>query len=255
MRRILYLTLLFPLLLSCGSSKGKIRFDVELKNIDQADILVYSPTGAFPDMDTLHLLKGKCEKEIKVTPGNHTYTLLYPNMQALTLTANEGTTLKLRGNAQQLADVQVKGAENIVSVPGKSQPKATFLPQAGEPLPKDSLIQATMQKGKSLLVAFWANWRGGSGAAAYALRKAMKEHPDSLTVLTYSLDVDYELYRMAHSSEDTLWAAHCDFRGWDSPTVKNLRLTNIPYFILVDSTGLLKAHGADFERDIRQHLP
>lgn len=254
MRNILSILIIFPLLLSCGRSKGKIRFDVRLDGLNQADLLVYSPTGAFADLDTLHLLKGECEKDINVLPGHHTYNIIYPNMSMLSFTAGEGVKLKIRGNAQQLGDVSVKGADSILFTPATHQPEADRLPETGKPMPADSVLLACKKADKALLVAFWANWQGNTGNLRYALNDIADKYDSLATALSYSLDVDHRVYESARMEDSTRWASHCDFLGWNSPTVRAFRLNNIPCFVLIDKKGNIQAYGTDYEKDIQPLL-
>ncbi len=235
------------LLSACSSGKGRVRVDVKLDNIDQADILVYSPDGAFADIDTLHLRKGKTQKDFSVVGGPYTFTLIYPNMTTFSFVAREGKTVKLRGDVLQLDSIRAHGADSII---GRRKMPASRLVPVGKAVPKDSVIQANREPGKALLIAFWANWRGGSGAATYALRNAMTEYGDHLTALSYSLDTETVLYNIARANDNVSWAAYCDYMGWDSPSVVSLGLNNIPYFVLIDEKGKLLAHGKEYMRDI-----
>lgn len=254
MRSFISILLIFPLLLSCGRSKGKIRFDVKLDNINQADLLVYSPSGAFADLDTLHLLKGKCQKDFNIAPGTHTYNIIYPNMSMLSFTAQEGMTLKMRGNAQRLGNVKVKGADSILFTPTTLRPEANRMPEVGLPMPQDSVLLACKQADKALLVVFWANWQGNSGGHRYALNDITSHHDSLAVALSYSLDVDHKVYQSATIKDSTRWVSHCDFLGWDSPTVKAFRLNNIPCYVLIDKEGKIQAYGSDYERDIQPLL-
>ncbi len=235
------------LLSACSSGKGRVRIDVQLKNIDQADLLLYSPDGAFDDIDTLHLLKGRTEKDINVAGGPYLFTIIYPNMTTFSFTASEGKTVKLRGDVLQLDQIEARGADSVLG--RREMPQSRFVP-VGKPVPADSTIKANRLPGKALLIAFWANWRGSSGSVAYALRNALSEHPVALTALSYSLDTDPMLYKVARANDRATWAIHCDFMGWESPTVEHLGLNNIPYFVLIDSLGTVAAHGNDYQRDI-----
>lgn len=251
MRNILSILIIFPLLLSCGRSKGKISFDVQLDGLNQADLLVYSPTGAFADLDTLHLLKGECRKDIPVLPGRHTYNIIYPNMSMLSFTAGEGVKLKVRGNAQKLGDVTVKGADSILMTPATQRPETGGMPEIGQPMPKDSVLQACKKPGKALLVVFWAAWQSGAGGYRYALNNVTDKYDSLATALSYSLDVDHRVYKNAGLEDSTRWASHCDFLGWNSPAVKAFHLNNIPYFVLIDKEGNIQARGSNYEKDIQ----
>ncbi len=244
--------LILPLLLfSCESRKGRICIDTQLQNINQADLLIYSPDGAFPDIDTLHLIKGRTEKEIALKGGPYTFIILYPNMASIQFMASEGQKVKIRGDVQMVGQERITGCDSVIRL--DSMPQYPPL-RIGQPMPKDSVLQAVYKKGKPLLVAFWANWKGGGSSVNYNLRQAKKLGGDSLTMLSYCLDVDYNTYNNAYRTPDTSYVEHCDFFGLQSPLFRRLKLNNIPYYILYDKQGNIKAHGSDYQRDISSKL-
>lgn len=253
MRRIslIPITILPLLLLSCSDSKGRMRIDAVFKNIDQADLLLYSPDGAFPDIDTIHLNKGHANKTIEMKGGPYTFVVLYPNMQSFSFMASEGQSIKIRADVQQVGQENIMGCDSVL--------KNQFLQQKlqlsiGQVLPKDSVITHVRKTNKGLIIAFWANWRSESINAIRQLKKAIEEHPDSLVGLSYSLDVDYNLYNAAYREAQTSLVEHCDFKGFQSPLVRKLGINNIPYYLLIDSQGRLQAHGSNYEQDIAPKL-
>ncbi len=239
------------LLLSCESGKGRIRIDAHLQNINQADLLVYSPDGAFPDIDTLHLMKGKAEKDIALSGGPYTFIILYPNMATMQFMASEGQHVKIRGDVQMVGQEEITGCDSVIRA--DSVPQQTPL-RVGQPMPKDSVLQAAKEKDIPMLVVFWANWRGGSSAANYNLKQAMLLQRDSLTALSYNLDVEPQVYKAAYRDPEAKYARHHDFRGLQNPLFRRLKLNNIPYYILYDGQGKVAAHGSNYQRDIEPKL-
>ncbi len=239
------------LLLSCGSGKGRIRIDAHLQNINQADLLIYSPDGAFQDIDTLHLMKGKAEKDIALQGGPYTFIILYPNMATLQFMASEGQKVKIRGDVQMIGQEEITGCDSIIrsdSIP--QQPPISI----GQPMPEDSVLQAAKEKDKPMLLAFWANWRGGSTSANNNLRQAMLQQRDSLTAISYSLDIEPQVYKATYHAPNTTYVRYCNFRGLQDPLFRKLKLNNIPYYILFDAQGNIAAHGANYQLDIVPNL-
>ncbi len=242
---LLALSLTF-VLVSCDSGKGKLRLQGQFQNLDQADFLIYSSDGAFPDIDTLHLVKGRFEKEIPLQKGSYTFTLIYPNFQTLSFLASEGKKVSIVGDALALADVKVSGADSVVV----AQPtEAPSLLKVGGKLPKVSVIEQNRRKGKYLLIGFWANWKGGTNVVRQKIGSAQNDYPDLLSALAYSLDTDPKMYKAARSyvpgrSEEI--ANHCDYQGWDSPAVRQFGIDRIPYYILVNPQGKVVALGTDY---------
>ncbi len=251
LRKAFPLIILPLLLLSCGGGKGRIRIDAHLQNIDQANLLIYSPDGAFADMDTLHLLKGKAKKDISLKGGPYTFVILYPNMASMQFMASEGQRVKIRGDVQMVGQEEITGCDSVI--------RADSIPQQapiriGQPMPKDSVLQSVKEKDKSMLVVFWANWRGGSSTANYNLKQAMMRQRDSLTALSYSLDIEPQVYDNAYRDTTAKYVSHCDFRGLQNPLFRRLKLNNIPYYILYDAKGRVAAHGSNYQRDIEPKI-
>ncbi len=251
MRRIAYITILPLLLLSCRGGKGRVRIEGAFLNLDQASFLIYSPDGGFPDIDTLRLEKGKFRKDIPVSGGPYTFTIVYPNFSTLSSVATERATVVINGDALALADVSVEGAELVLA---EQEREAGQTLKVGARLPKTEAIARSRREGKYLLVGFWANWRGGSNVVNTHIRKAVEKHGDKLCALSYCLDVDQRMHRMGEGNDSLAWDTFCDYLAWDSPDVRRLGIGNIPYMLLLDPNGRLVAMGANFGTDIEPSL-
>lgn len=140
--------------------------------------------------------------------------------------------------------------------------------RVGEPLPDFSLsvrqhdgtndgaqriVRRDDYKGKPLLIAFWASWKGGSKSVLFRSRKLRRElegRGKGIALLSYSLDAGQgELSRtMRRDSVD--WPCFCDFRGFLSPLVREWGIWELPYVILVTPDGRIAAAGTNWQRDI-----
>jgi len=243
-------SLLALLLTSCDNGRGKLRLEGEFRNLDQAEFLVYSPDGAFPGLDTLRLAKGRFQHQITLQGGPFTFTIIYPNFHTLSFRASEGDKVQIAGDALALADVKVKGASPL----GEQQPpKAPF--KVGSRLPKVKVIEQSRRPGKHLLVAFWANWKGGTSIVNQNIRKALADSGDRLTALSYSLDVDPSMRQAGEALYNPNWDTYCDYLAWDSPAVRRLGINRLPYLILLNPKGIVIAAGSDYARDIQPSIP
>ena len=239
------------LLASCGPQKGRLRIRGEFENLPQADLLLYSPDGGIMSIDTLHILKGRFEYETRPEDGEpHTYVIIYPNFSTLSFMARSGSDIRIEGDALSLSQVKVEGADSLVS----DEPRRGKSPLAiGKKLPKSSIIK--QKAGHYLFIGFWADWKHGSNAVNYNTRLALRQHPDSLTAFTYSLDLQPAERPTNDYFEDSLrWRTYCDYQGWGGPLVSKLGIRNIPYMILLDPKGTVIAMGCDFNRDISPAL-
>lgn len=246
----------FPLILiflfaACGPQRGRLRIRGEFQNLPQADLLLYSPDGGLMSIDTLHIVKGRFDYKARVPHGEQfTYVIIYPNYMTLSFLAHGGTEVRIQGDALSLGKEVVEGADSVIPPTprvGKSPLKV------GGRLPKNTVIPA--HKGKYLLINFWAEWRNGASSVTHQTRQALSEHRDSLHVFTYSLDVDPKRERLPETIKDsTRWDYHCDYLGWASPLLSRMGIRNIPYHILLDPRGRIRAMGNDFSRDIKPEI-
>lgn len=242
---------LFFLLSSCGPQRGRLRIRGEFQNLPQADLLFYSPDGGLMSIDTLHIVKGRFDYKASVPHDEQfTFVIIYPNYMTLSFLARGGQDVRIRGDALSLGKEVVEGADSVIpAIPrlGKSPLKV------GGKIPKNDIIPA--HKGKYLLVTFWAEWNHSGSSVTTQTRQALSEHRDSLRVFTYSLDVDPKQERLAKSVEDsTRWDYFCDHLGWGSPLLSRLGIRNIPYHILLDPRGRIRAMGNDYNRDIKAEM-
>lgn len=238
------------LFVACGPQRGRLRISGEYENLPQADLLLFSPDGGLSTIDTLHVVRGKFQYETSVTDPNEAYTwvILYPNFSTLRFIAHSGTEVKIKGDAFSLGNEHVEGADSILPI---ETHKGRQPLKVGSPLPKNNIVK--MQKGRWMLVSFWADWKHGSSTASYFTRQAMQQYPDSLSALTYSLNLEKK--QQTESIDDTLhWHTYCDYRGWASPLVNKFGIRNLPWFILLNPKGRIEATGSDYNRDIKPSL-
>lgn len=245
-----YPLILVFLFVACGPQKGRLRITGEFDNLPQADLLLFSPDGGLNTIDTLHVVRGKFKYETRLADPNEQYTwvILYPNYSTLRFMAHSGTDVSIHGDAFSLGNERVEGADSVLPV---EQHRGKQLLKIGGRLPKNNILK--MQKGRWMLIGFWAEWKHGSSIVNYFTRQAMQQYPDSLSALTYSLDLEYK--KNTEASDDTLhWHSYCDYRGWASPLVNKFAIRNIPLFILLSPNGVIKAMGSDYNRDIKPTL-
>lgn len=250
MRRIVLILIVF-LFAACGPQRGKLRIRGEFQNLPQADLLLYSPDGGLMSIDTLHIVKGRFDYSAPVPHDEQfTFVIIYPNYMTLSFLARGGQEVNIQGDALSLGKEVVEGADSVIP-PTTRQGKSPL--KMGGRLPKNYVIPA--HKGKYLLINFWAEWKYGGASVNNYTRQALSDHRDSLHVFTYSLDVDPKQEHLPKSITDsTRWTYHCDHLGWASPYLSRIGIRNIPYHILLDPRGRIRAMGCDFNRDIKKEI-
>ena len=336
MKNLAYIAISFALLCCTGHPK-EARLKGEFANLEQGEFLIYSTDEALDRLDTLRIVDGIFSYTLPtVQPA--TLHILYPNQSELVVFASPGDEIAIKGDAQNLSEVEVSGSEDnelytefrqetngksgeetkniahnyILEYPTlalsrylfttyylcdeeasvkettalydslcracpddlalsklSSRVRSLGLLRVGNALPDFSLTlkpghggngaeQRTIKKGdyngKLLLIAFWANWKGGSAGAIYRarrLRRELKGKGKDIELISYSLDADEsQLYR--NEERDSIdFPSYCDFLSLSSPLVQKWGIRELPYIILVTPDGNIAASGSDWMTDIQ----
>lgn len=336
MKNLAYIAISFALLCCTGHPK-EARLEGEFANLEQGEFLIYSTDEALDRLDTLRIVDGIFSYTLPtVQPA--TLHILYPNQSELVVFAGPGDDIVIKGDAQNLSEVEVSGSEDnelytefrqetngksaeetkniahnyILEYPTHAVSRYLFttyylcdeeasvkettalydslcracpddlalsklssrvrslgLLRVGNPLPDFSLTlkpghggngteQRIIKKGdyngKLLLIAFWANWKGGSAGAIYRarrLRRELKGRGKDIELISYSLDADEtQLYR--NEERDSIdFPSYCDFLSLSSPLVQKWGIRELPYIILVTPDGNIAASGSDWMTDIQ----
>ena len=106
---ILYSSLF--LFLSCTGHPGEVRLEGEFEHLEQGEFLIYSTDEALDRLDTLHIQDGSFSYTLPTTQPA-TLHILYPNQSELVVFATPGADLLVKGDAQNLSEVEVSGSED-----------------------------------------------------------------------------------------------------------------------------------------------
>lgn len=84
------------------------------------------------------------------------------------------------------------------------------------------------------LVNIWASWDERSKKDRDSLYSTIKTFPKKdFRVLNISLDFNRKEWESNCKDENEQWIEVCNFDGWQNPLVKQMRISNVPYNILV----------------------
>lgn len=99
------------LLLSCTGHPDEVRLEGEFEHLEQGVFLIYSTDEALDRLDTLRIQDGNFSYTL---PALETATLhiLYPNQSELVVFGNPGADILIKGDAQNLSEVEVTGSED-----------------------------------------------------------------------------------------------------------------------------------------------
>ena len=87
-----------------------MRLEGEFEHLDQGNFLIYSTDEALDRLDTLHIQDGIFSYTLPtIQPA--TLHILYPNQSELVVFATPGADILIKGDAQNLNEVEVSGSE------------------------------------------------------------------------------------------------------------------------------------------------
>ncbi|MCF0197435.1 MAG: DUF4369 domain-containing protein, partial [Bacteroidaceae bacterium] len=109
--KILMCCLLAWALFACNKASDRVKIQGEFANLQQGEFFIYSSDGAIDGMDSLHIRDGKFLYELPLTQRT-TLHILYPNFSQLTIFAQGGDELKIKGDARNLSEVTVEGSDD-----------------------------------------------------------------------------------------------------------------------------------------------
>ena len=168
--------------------------------------------------------------------------------------------------------LQRKGAESFRNPPirkGAKLPQFTLTAHSTDSLGNkqggrrlfnaDSLTHKDLQ-GHPAIIAFWAYWRSNSSQCLYSIRQQLAKHSDMVS-LSVCADMAYSNHMRIARRDSILsdkyakrWWTYCDTHGPTSGLFAEWSITEVPYFIYVDTKGTVRACGTDFDKHIKPNL-
>ena len=99
------------LFLSCTGHPDEVRLEGEFANLEQGEFLIYSTDEALDRLDTLRIQDGSFSYTLHALQ-TATLHILYPNQSELVVFGNPGADILIKGDAQNLSEVEVSGSED-----------------------------------------------------------------------------------------------------------------------------------------------
>jgi peroxiredoxin len=115
---------------------------------------------------------------------------------------------------------------------------------------------AQYNKGKYILLDFWASWCGPCRAENPNVLKAYNQFKDKqFDVLGVSLDNDGAKWKDAVQKDGMPWTEVSDLKGWKNEAARQYNINGIPSNFLLDPHGIIIAknlRGADLEKKLAE---
>ena len=99
------------LLSSCGVDSNKFRLTGRLRNVNQAEFLIYSPDGAISGIDTIPVRDGRFTYETELRHPA-TFVVVFPNFSEQPVFAEPGEEVDIKGNASHMKEMIIKGTDD-----------------------------------------------------------------------------------------------------------------------------------------------
>lgn len=192
--------------------------------------------------------------KVNGTQENEDYTLLRTQLANATAAGRDSIIgTYIRQNPQSPISRHLHIEEQAGQLPaalrnGEMLPDFQLAMRHGDTVTTDSL------HGKYTLMAFWANWRGGTGTLNTRIRRLRRQAMKPLECISYNMDVNATILDYIERNDSITWHSYCDHKAFQSDLASRLGIRDIPFYILADTSCHIIATGNDWQKDIEPHL-
>lgn len=144
-----------------------------------------------------------------------------------------------------LADIEGRLSFSSRCANGKKMPDATLTRRNGT---TSRLWSRSLDYN---IIAFWATWKQNGYDVPWQLRQMNDAHraDGNLRIVTISLDIERNRWEDATRNDSTSTIEHyCDFLAFESPALKKLGISTVPFFVLADKSHNIISTSTTFDQ-------
>jgi thiol-disulfide isomerase/thioredoxin len=143
---------------------------------------------------------------------------------------------------------------NAQQLPNITDPRV----QIKLPTSKGDSLSLASQKGKVILLDFWASWCGPCRASNKQLVKLYSKYKNQgFEIFSVSLDQNKKDWQKAVAKDKITWLQVIDPRGWEAQTAMDWNIFQLPTSFLINKKGdvvTIDPDGKELEQSIKDLL-
>lgn len=118
---------------------------------------------------------------------------------------------------------------------------------------KGKEVSLNSQRGKLVLLQFWASWNAASRQETPDLVRAYKKYKSwGLEIISVSVDKDKEHWISAVKEDGMKWYNVSDMMFWHSPVLKAYNIQSIPFLYVINREGKIVCKGLNAKETVKK---
>ena len=161
MRNVLFYFFALVLFAACSISDNEVKIEGKFSNLDKGEFLIFTESGAWASLDTIKVDGGEFSYIHEISSPT-IVTVQYPNFSQMTIIAEPGKTIKIKGDARNLSSAKITGTPDNdeltkfrLSVKDKPSSEAArdaqkYILKHPESLASEAILRVYLLKSKQL---------------------------------------------------------------------------------------------------------